>query len=97
MFTVKKAKKSDIPAGIRLSKTNKKLPRSSKEYFPLTKMNVGDYFIAEGYTARDLRGVIHKKSRTKGAKFRAFTEYGYRGYTSYESGPDFHTFVLRVK
>jgi hypothetical protein len=64
----------DLPEGVKLSKKEIYVETSYNEYFPLTKMEVGGAFRVKGRTARSLRGVIHKKSRTKGMKFRAVTD-----------------------
>lgn len=61
---------SKLPEGTTLSKKAKKnVKPSSRETYPLTKLDLGDSFFVPGKTARDLRGVIHTKSRTRGMKF----------------------------
>ena len=59
-----------LPEGVRVSKRVVRQPEESEyEQFPLTRMGVGDSFVATGYTARDLRGTIHKRSRTGSMRF----------------------------
>jgi len=59
-----------LPDGVKLSKRPAPFTGYSfSEFFPLTEMELGASFLAKGYTARDLRGVIHKRSRTRGMRF----------------------------
>ena len=71
-FKISNTKK--LPEGVKLAKTARKVKASTKEYFPLTTTPLGYSFFVPGYTARDLRGVIHSKKRTRGMKFVAQTE-----------------------
>lgn len=87
-FRITKAK---LPEGVKLAKNYKKnVKPSAKEYFPLTQVELGYQFYVPGYTARDLRGVIHMKRRTQGMKFISETEGNPRG-TNYRAR------VIRVK
>lgn len=65
-----------LPEGVKLYKSGpKNVTPSSNETLPLTKLTLGASFIAYGYdTARDLRGIIHKKDRTRGMKFVSQTD-----------------------
>lgn len=70
MSNFKISTKSKLPEGVKLAKSGKKnVKPSNKETYPLTRLNLGDSFFVPGKTARDLRGVIHTKSRTRGMKF----------------------------
>lgn len=78
-----------LPEGVKLAKTSKKLKMSKTETFPLTQMNVGDAFFADGYTAKELGGVLHTKRGTrKGTKFIARTV---------QNSKQFGTYVYRIK
>jgi hypothetical protein len=59
-----------LPKGVKLSKRTVKQPTVSEyEVLPLTQMSLGDSFVARGYNARALRGIIHKRSRTGSMRF----------------------------
>jgi len=60
---------SKLPEGVKLAKSGKKVKQSTRETYPLTQLGLGDSFFVPGKTARDLRGVIHTKTRTRGMKF----------------------------
>ena len=64
-----------LPEGVKLSKRTVKQPEVSEyEVLPLTRMRVGDSFLARNYpNSRSLRGIIHKRSRTGALRFVART------------------------
>ena len=62
----------DLPEGVKLAKNPvRNVEYSDNEFFPLTKLSVGDSFYVKGRNARSMRGIIHKKERTRGMKFVA--------------------------
>jgi hypothetical protein len=69
-MTYKVTNRAKLPEGVTVAKrTRKNVAVSSTEVFPLTKMKPGDSFFVPEYTARDLRGIIHKYPRNRGMKF----------------------------
>lgn len=76
---------SKLPDGVKLAKSGKKVKPSTRETYPLTKLSLGESFFVAGKSARDLRGVIHTKARTRGMKFvsESKTERGTFGVRVY--------------
>ena len=84
-MSFKITKTKTLPEGVKLYKKAAKVESSGKEYFPLLQMEVGESFYVGGRDARSMRGSIHMKRRTQGAKFVSRTEetntkYGVRVY-----------------
>ena len=69
MTSYKISNKYKTPEGYTVAKKYKTYPESARETYPLTRMIPGDSFFVPNFTARDLRGVIHSRSRTRGMKF----------------------------
>lgn len=79
-----------LPEGYTAARKAARLPRSERETFPVTQLEVGHSFYVPGRDARSMRGTIHSRSRVGSARFVAETDYSKTGTVK-------GTYVYRVK